>query len=201
MKSLLPLILGLVLFLGGHVVSRLNGLRAGLIEKFGPNTYRALYSLWALMGLALIVYGFQTYRASGYIQIWNPPRFFTHLSVLLMLFSFILLAATYLPGHIKAKAKHPMLASIKIWALAHLLVNGDLGSMILSSAFLGWAVYARIALKRAGGAVPQPVLGAAAWRNDGIAVAIGLATTFAFIYGLHTALIGVDLLTAIRSKG
>lgn len=191
MSSLNALVAGLAIFLGGHVLTRLGGIRQGLVERFGPNLYRALYSLVALMGFALIIHGFASYRAAGYIPVWEPPRFLAHLAVLLVWPAFILLAATYLPGLIKAKAKHPMLAAVKLWATAHLLANGDLGSILLFGSFLAWAVYARIALKRAGAeTMPAP---AGFVRNDWIAIAIGTAAAAAFIFGLHRKLIGVGI--------
>ncbi|MCA3630539.1 MAG: NnrU family protein [Methylobacterium sp.] len=185
------LVAGLVIFLGGHLVSRFTGLRQSLMNRFGPNLYRSLYSLVALMGFALIIHGFGVYRAAGYIPVWEPPRFLAHLSVLLVWPAFILLAATYLPGLIKAKAKHPMLAAVKLWATAHLLANGDLGSILLFGSFLGWAVYARIALKRSGApTMPAP---SGFTRNDVIAVVIGTLVTLAFMFGLHRTLIGVGI--------
>lgn len=191
MAALNGLVAGLVIFLGGHLVSRFTGLRQALVSRFGPNLYRSLYSLVAVMGFALIIHGFGVYRAAGYIPVWEPPRFLSHLSVLLVWPAFILLAATYLPGLIKAKAKHPMLAAVKLWATAHLLANGDLGSILLFGSFLGWAVYARIALKRAGAAtMPAP---SGFTRNDVIAVVVGTLVALVFMFGLHRTLIGVGI--------
>lgn len=196
MQNLVPLLAGLAVFIGGHVVTRIGGARARLVAQFGPNTYRGLYSLWALMGLALIVHGFAVYRAGGMIPLWNPPRWTVHLAMTLMAFSFVILASTWLPGRIKRAMKHPMLVAIKIWALAHLLANGDLGSVILFGAFLGWAVFTRIAIKRSGEGEIVPGAAAIAGnpRNDLFAVLAGLGMTLAFIYGLHRLLIGVPIL-------
>lgn len=191
MTALNGLVAGLVIFLGGHLVSRFTGLRQALVMRFGPNLYRALYSLVALMGFALIIHGFGVYRAAGYIPVWSPPRFLSHLAVLLVWPAFILIAATYLPGLIKAKAKHPMLAGVKLWATAHLLANGDLGSILLFGSFLAWAVFARIALKRAGAETMPAPAGFA--RNDAIAIIVGTLAAGAFVMGLHRALIGVGI--------
>lgn len=195
MSKLAPLILGLVIFLGCHLVTRLPGLRARLIANNGPKLYRALYSLVSLMGLALIAHGFSTYRASGMIPVWDPPRWMPHLVSLMMWASMILLAAAYLPGQIKARAKHPMLLAVKIWATAHLLANGDLGSIILFGAFLAWAVFARIALKRAARVENHPGadIPAGSPRNDLIAVATGTIATVVFVLWLHKFLIGVAI--------
>ena len=67
--------------------------------------------------------------------------------MLLMLPVFVLLAASNMPGRIRAATKHPMLVAVKLWALSHLLVNGDLAGMVLFGAFLAWAVLDRISMK------------------------------------------------------
>ena len=111
-----------------------------------------------------------------------------------MLPVFPLLFATYLPGRIQSAAKHPMLAAIKIWATAHLLVNGTLADVLLFGSFLVWAVAVRISLKRR---VPVPVRGASPSRyNDLIAVVLGLALYVSFILRLHGLIVGVPLLAA-----
>ena len=81
-------------------------------------------------------------------QLWNPPVWSRHLAFVLMLPSFVLLVAAYVPSRIRTAVKHPMLAAVKIWAFAHLLANGDLGSLVLFGSFLAWAVYDRISVKR-----------------------------------------------------
>jgi uncharacterized membrane protein len=196
MAQLFWLILGLVIFLGGHAVTRMTGLRARLAAQFGTNVYRALYSLWAVMGLAMIVHGYGVYRAAGYIAVWSPPKFLSHLAILLIWPAMIMFIAAYSPGNIKAKLKHPMLVGIKAWAFGHLLANCDLGSMLLFGAFLGWAVFARIALKKSGAdaMLPAPPERAIAMRNDAIAVIGGTIITLALVFGLHMRLIGVSVL-------
>ena len=107
---------------------------------------------------------------------------------------FILLVAAYVPSHIRDKAKHPMLAAIKVWALAHLLANGDLAGVLLFAGFLAWAVYDRITLKdrEARGLV---TVGSGPILNDVIAIVAGLALYYAMIRWGHAALIGVSLVT------
>ena len=192
------LILGLVLFIGVHSFTMMRERRAAVVAKLGLNGYKGIYSALVLLGFVLIVIGFGQYRADGYIQIWWPPIWTQHLAALLVLFSFILLPAAYMPGYIKAKAKHPMLAAVKIWALAHLLANGDLGSIILFGSLLAWAVVARISVKRrkdAPSAVSAPVTRPQA-KYDVIALVIGLVAYVAFAFWLHHLLIGVPVFTA-----
>ena len=144
------LVAGLAVFLGTHVFVSFRGARADVIERLGLHPYRVLFGLVSLAGLALIVWGYGQYRAHDLIQVWSPPAFMRHITVGLMLFAVIFAVAAFIPSHIKTRLKHPMLAGIKTWALAHLLSNGDLGSILLFGGFLAWGVYARIAAKRRG---------------------------------------------------
>lgn len=188
-------LLGLALFLGMHAFTMARGPRAALVAKLGEGGYKALYAVISLIGLVLLWKGYGDYRAAGYIQVWSPPTWTRHLALLLMLPVFPLLFAAYLPGEIKRRAKHPMLLAVKIWALAHFLANGDLGSMILFVAFLAWAVVARIAAKKRGDAGGTLVAGATARRNDFIALGAGLAAYVLFAFWLHPLLIGVAVIT------
>ncbi len=193
------LILGLVLFLGTHAFTTLRARRAALVNQIGENRYKLGYTALSLLGLVLIGVGFHDYRLEGMIPVWNPPVWTRHLALTLVLLAFISLAATYIPSHIRAKAKHPMLLAVKIWATAHLLANGDLGSMLLFGGFLAWAVSARISLKRRERAAGVPAGGRAAidvptgWRNDVLVVLIGTAAWFIFARYLHYPVIGVPV--------
>jgi uncharacterized membrane protein len=186
------LIIGLVVFLGIHCFSMARASRAGLIGRVGEGPYKGIYSLLSLAGIVLIAVGYGQYRAGGYIPVWDPPVWTRHLALLLVWIAFVCVAAAYLPGRIKARLKHPMLAGVKIWALAHLLANGDLGSILLFGSVLAWAVAARISVKRRDVAAQHG--GTAApmgWRNDVLAVVLGTAIYVVFLVWLHPWLIGV----------
>lgn len=183
---MLLLILGLALFLGAHLLTRARGVRAGLIASIGDGPYKIAYSLVSLAGLVLIVIG---WRAAPYVELWSPPVWTRHITITLMWPVFVLLVATYLPGHIRAKAKHPMLAAVKLWATAHLISNGDLASVVLFGSLLAYAVFARIALKRAE-RVEGPVARPASWQNDVVALLIGTIVYGLFGAFLHPLLIG-----------
>jgi uncharacterized membrane protein len=188
------LILGILVLIGIHFLPAFPELRDRLVGQFGRNGYRALFSIVSTLGLALVVWGF---AKAPVVQIWSPPDWTRHLALLLMLPVFPLLFAAYLPGKIKAKLRHPMLAAIKFWALAHLIANGDLASIILFGSFLAFAVLDRILLKRRTGA--EPVLAASeaeARRNDIISIGAGLALYVAFLFWLHPLLIGVSPLAS-----
>ena len=190
--GLLVMIAGLVLFIGIHTLTTRRELRASLIGSVGEGGYKIGYALISLLGLVLIVWGFADYRATGMWIVWTPPKLFKHIAVALMLPAVILVVASYIRGRIYTTLKHPMLAGVKLWAAAHLLANGDLGSMILFGAFLAWAVFDRISLKRRAdaGAPPIPVGGIG---NDLIAVAVGVVAYLALAFVLHPVVIGVPV--------
>lgn len=195
MSHLLPLIAGLALFFASHALPRWFGLREAMVEKMGQGAYRVLHSLASVAGLGLIIYGYGAYRAQGYIPLWEVPRFFNHIAILLLWPAMILVAAAWLPGAISAKAKHPLLAAVKLWALVHLILNGDLGSLLLFGSFLALGIATRIRLKRLGTTEALPgAASPAAPRHDIIAVLIGTLITAAMVMGLHRVLIGVSIL-------
>lgn len=190
------LVLGLALFLGAHAFTMAREPRAALIRRLGEGPYKGAYSLVSLLGIVLVAYGFGQYRAEGWIDVWYPPVWTRHLALLLVWAAFVCFVAAYVPGRIKAALKHPMLAGVKFWALAHLLANGDLGSILLFGSILAWAVMARIAVKRRRDEVRDhagPATPPAGWRNDAAAVALGTAFWFLFARWLHPLLIGVSV--------
>jgi uncharacterized membrane protein len=190
--GLAVMILGLALFLGAHTLTTQRELRARVIASMGEGGYKIGFALVSLLGLVLIVWGFGHYRAAEWIDVWYPPKALKHLAAALMLPAVILVLAAYIRGRIYNALKHPMLAGIKLWAAAHLLANGDLGSIILFGSFLGWAVFDRISLKRRAdpGAPPIPVGGPG---NDLIAVAVGIVAYLALAFAFHPVVIGVPV--------
>jgi uncharacterized membrane protein len=185
------LVLGLVLFLANHLFVTRREVRAAAIARLGKPVYFALFGIVSLAALALIVWGYAIYRAHEWIDVWQPPAFMRHIALVLMLFAAIIATATFVPSHIKARLKFPMLTAVKTWALAHLLSNGDLGSVLMFGAFLAWAVIARISLKRR----PDVVLpvAPAGYTNDAIVVLVGIVVYLAIGYAFHPVVIGVPV--------
>ncbi len=185
---MLWLILGLLVFHGVHSVRMVAPeWRNTRIASMGEGSWKGLYSLAALIGFVLIVWGYGQARPEADI-LYIAPVWGRHLAWLLMALSFIALMIFNLPsGILKPALKHPMLLSVKLWAFAHLLANGDTASVLLFGSFLAWAVWNRIAVKRRGGALPErgPV------RNDILAVVGGLAIWALFVFWAHEWLFGV----------
>jgi len=181
------LIIGIAVFLGIHLLPTVGGWREKLVGRLGLNGYKVLFSLLSIASFALLVYGF---ARAPLIQVWSPPSWTRWVAIVLMLPAFIFLVAAYVPGQIKAKLKHPFLVAIKTWALAHLIANGDLASIILFASFLAYAVYDRITLKRRQetGLITVPATGPA--RNDVVAAVLGVVLYLVFLVWLHPLLIG-----------
>lgn len=188
---MLYLILGLLLFVGTHSVRIVaDGWRTRTRARLGALRWRALYTLLSLLGFALITWGFGQARQMP-LQLWSPPTGLRHVALLLTLLSFVLLAAAYVPGNrIKARVHHPMMVSVKLWAAAHLLANGNLAHVLLFGTFLIWSVLVFMAARkrdvRDSIRYSQGTTGA-----TGITVALGVAIWIGFTLWLHGLLIGV----------
>lgn len=192
---MLILIVGLVIFFAIHLVPANPELRNGLADRFGENAWKGIFSIISLVGFLLIVYGYHKLQLmpGKNPQLWVPPLWTRHVAWLLMLPSLVLLAAAYIPSRIRDVVQHPMLTAVKLWALAHLLANGDLGSLLLFGSFLAYAVFDRISVKTRDSRGP---LGAKTGGLGGdIAVVVVGIALYAFMlhYG-HQLLIGVPVL-------
>jgi uncharacterized membrane protein len=181
------LIIGIIVFFGFHLLPTVPSLREQLVGRFGENGYKILFALLSLASLALLVYGF---AKAPLVQVWSPPGWTRWVAIVLMLPAFVFLVAAYLPGRIKVRLKHPFLVAIKTWALAHLIANGDLASIILFGSFLAYAVYDRIALKSRQPTGLVEVQGPAKPQNDAISLVLGVALYAVFLVWLHPLLIG-----------
>ncbi len=186
------LVLGIVLFFGLHLVRVVApGLRSAMIARLGESGWKGAYSIASIVALVILIYGFG--QARDMTPIWTPPFWMSHITILLMLFALICLVASLLPaGHIAVRTKHPMVLSVKIWALAHLLSNGDGAAILLFAAFLGWGVILRISLKRrerAGEITLRPFVSA---KYDLYAIVIGVIVWALIIWKLHAWIIGVS---------
>ena len=189
------MIIGMIVFLGSHLLPAFPRARAALAGRLGEVGYKALFAVVALAGIVALVAGYGDWRAAGSPLIYDPPTWARHLTLLLMLPVFPLIVAAYAPvGRIKAAVRHPMILAVKVWALAHLFANGDLASLLLFLGFLAWGVIDRISLKRreAAGVVTVDTAGPA--RNDVVPIVAGLVVYGLFVWKLHMWLIGVPVL-------
>ncbi len=185
---------GLVIFFGVHSISIINdSWRNRAAAHYGEWAWKGGYGLIAFIGLLLIVHGYSIARMDP-VVLYTPPDWLRLIAVVLLIPVFPLLFAAYLPGRIRNATRHPMLVATKLWATAHLLVNGTLVDVLLFGGFLLWAVVDRISLKQR---TPRPVPSAPPTAvNDVTAIVLGLAVYLAFGLWLHLRLIGVPAFPA-----
>ena len=185
------LILGLVLFLGVHSVRIVaNDWRSATITRLGEGAWKGLFSLASIAGLALLVWGFGQARQQP-VFLWVAPVGMRHLASVLTLLAFILLTAAYVPGNaIKAKLHHPMVLGVALWALAHLLANGNLAHVILFGSFWVWAIFDFRAAK-ARDRANKTAYAAGRIAATAMTVVLGILAWALFAFWAHGLLIGV----------
>jgi len=189
------LVAGLIIFLGIHTLPMMPAKRDALIARLGENGYKGVFALASAVGFALVIYGYGVARFDGPPLLYDPPIWLNHVTMLLMVPVFIFLVAAYVPCKINRALKHPMLVAVKLWAFSHLLVNGDLASVLLFGGFFLWAVADRISLKRRGpdaGKVASAVAAPGKY-SDVWVILVGLVIYGLFVWKLHVLLIGVPV--------
>lgn len=188
---MIPLILGLLLFLGAHSVRLVApAWREAAIARIGTGAWKGLYSLVSLAGLILVVWGYGLARADP-ILLWAPPSGLKHAASLGVLLAFVLVLAAYVPrNHVRGWAGgHPMFLGTALWAVAHLLASGWLHGVILFAAFGLWAMSGFVLARR------RPMLPAASAPSP-ISTALLLiaaaAAWYVFARQAHVWLMGVS---------
>jgi len=190
--AMLTLIAGLILFLGVHSVRIFaDDWRTRQQQKWGADAWRAVYAVLSLAGLVLVIYGFGLVRNAP-VVVWIPPVGMRHAASLLTLLAFILLAAAYVPGNaIKARVHHPMVAGVKLWAVAHLMANGNLGHLVLFGSFLAWAVLDFISARQRDRRNPPATRPVTTLSATLITVVVGVVGWLVFAFWLHGLLMGI----------
>jgi len=171
------LIIGLVLLLGVHM-TRVVGLRGPLVRLLSEPLYAIFYSVISAIGLALVIYGHILAHPSPLV--WTPPEWTRTLALFAIPVSLVLLAAAYLPSHIRSFTRHPMTLAVFVWSGAHLAANGGLASIILFGSFFAWSVIILIEAYARGGQFARP----GRWAADAAAIVIGLGAAALFAYFL-----------------
>ncbi len=183
---------GMVVFFGTHLFSAFRKRGPDDIKARMGGAYMGLYSLISIVGFAAMIWGYAT--AKPWMAVWAPPLWTRHIPISLMPFSAVLMAAAYAPtGYIKKVVKHPMLVSVKLWAVVHLAANGDLASIILFGGFLLFAGIDRIALAMRGDKGPADAKPSLV--GDMLAISIGLGVYVVIVFWLHVFIAGVPVIT------
>ena len=185
------LILGLVIFLGVHSVRIVaDGWRAAMVARLGASTWKGLVAVLSAVGLGLVVWGFSLARKQP-VEMWWPPTFMRHVAWLLTLVAFVLLAAAYVPRNaIKARLHHPMVLAVAVWAVAHLLANGNVAHGVLFGSFLLWSLLSFRAARGRDRAA-QTVYQAGTVAGTVITLVVGAAAWALFAFWAHGVLMGI----------
>ena len=180
------MILGLGLWWASHLFPiYLPERRAAALKRVGEEAYKGFIAMVSLIAVVALVEG---YQQAGFVAVWTSPLWTMHLNNLLMLLAIFLLITKFAKSGVRRHIRHPMLAGVKLWAVAHLLVNGDLASIVLFGGLLAWAVVAMVGSNRRDGAWERPPKGSMAGlvRHGVITVVV-----FLTIVAIHGLLFGV----------
>ena len=192
------LVLGLIGFIGAHMTRVVaEDWRTATRARIGANRYKLVYSLVSIASFALLVWGYGSARQQSAV-LWVAPLGLYHLMSLLMLASMVLLAGAYVKrSHLSVRLRHPMLWSVVLFSLAHLMVNGRVADLVLFGALLAWSVVDLVSCYRRdaryGITYPVPQL-----RATVIHGVLGLILFGVFAMVLHAPLIGVSPMHALR---
>ena len=189
---MLMLVAGVILVFVPHSISIVAPhWRDRMVLHVGEARWKGWYSVLVTAGFALVVLGYIGAERAP-VMLYLSPVWLRYVTFVLMLPVFPLLFATYLPGRILAKVKHPMITAVMLWSAAHLFVNGSLPGVLLFACFFVWAVIDRLSLGRR---VQPPIHRVPPTRyNDVLAVTLGLALYALFIWRLHGWIFGLPLL-------
>ncbi len=174
------LLLGLAIWVAAHMFKRVApAARAAMQDRIG-NASRGIFAVLLVLSVVLMVVG---YRAVDFVPVWQPPAWTVHVNNLLMLAAVALFGLGSSKSRLRGTLRHPQLTGFSLWCIAHLLVNGDLASLILWGVLLVWAL-AEIPLINAREPRPAPFEGGSLAGD----IRLGVITlvVYAVIAAIHT---------------
>lgn len=184
------LILGLALLIGVHLIPSVPPLRRWLVIRMGEALYKGLFSLIALTGLVVVVFGM---RQAPFISVWQPPWWGVATTPLFMLPAMIFLVGAYIPGNLHRITPHPMSWSVVLWAIGHLLANGDASALLLFGSLGIFSLFAIWSGNRRGATKATRAM---TIDRDLIVIGVGLLLYVAMVF-LHPMLFGVAAISGL----
>jgi len=172
------LILGIMLWVGAHAFKRLAPVKRAAMGDKG----RGPIALAILIGMALMVLG---YRMAEFVPVYSPVSGIGHLNNVLMLAAFFCFGVGPSKGTLVHKLRHPMLTGVVIWGIAHLLVNGDMASVLLFGGLALWAIVQMLLINHGEGAWDRPSPGS---RRGDLKNVIITLVIFTVVAGVHLLL-------------
>lgn len=127
------LIVGIALWWGAHLFKRVAPTQRAALGDPG----KGMIAILLVLAIVLMWFG---YRNLSFVSVWQPPAFLVHMNNLLMLVAIFMMSPAGKRGKLLQGLRHPMLTGFGVWAFAHLLVNGDLASIVMFGGLLLWSV-------------------------------------------------------------
>ena len=140
---MLFLVLAAIFFAGIHLGVAGTTWRDRAVAVLGEGAYRAVFSIASLAGIIWLV---MAYRHAPYVTTWGVPVWWKPVAIMLMLPAFLLVVTGLTtsnptivgeegrvarpPEGIVRVTRHPFLIGVGLWAVVHLIANGDLASFI-----------------------------------------------------------------------
>jgi len=167
--SMAMLIAGALLFVLGHLLLSSRPLRRHLVGRLGEKAFSGIYSLVALVGFGLLIWG---WSRAPYVAVWTPALWTRYVPLVAMPIAFVFLVASFMtrnptvygqarhaaagPQGIVTVTRHPMLWSYVLWGLAHVPPNGDVAALILLGAIISLGLAGMIHIDRRRAAAGDP---------------------------------------------
>jgi len=186
------LLAGIALLGGLHLISLLlPGLRDGLKMRLGERPWKAIYAAVSLTGLGFMIGGFLQARSGPLAADWIyfPPDAARHVTMLLVLLGFILVASAYGKGHIGRWVHNPLSLGVVLWSVGHLLANGKRTDVLIFGTFLAVGLTDIVVSELRGkrpSYLPNP-------RSDVIAILIGMVLYVIFLFGFHPYILNLPV--------
>ena len=183
------LVAGVLLWSIVHLMKSVTpGLRASIQGAIGEGPHKGLAALLLLGSVGLMIYGWRTTPAEF---LYDPPGWGRHLNMLLMFFAIYLIGVAQGKSRVKQWIRHPMLTGLLVWAIGHLLANGDNKSLVLFGGLGLWALISIVTVSRNEGAWVKPSEVATPAREL-VSVVIALVL-YAILFAAHQYFAGVAL--------
>jgi uncharacterized membrane protein len=161
------------------------------MRSLGSGVYQGLFALCILGGLLLIIFGWKNTFPQ---PVYAPVAGLRGPAMLLVLAGLILIMAANFPAtRFKRVIRHPQLSGVLLWAIAHLMVNGDSRSLWVFGVIGLWSLVSMFTINHRDGRWTRPE-SPASWTLDVIILAAGTAVTVLAAY-FHEYLAGVKLFT------
>ncbi len=185
------LIAGVLLWSVMHLMKSVTpGVRASIQGALGEGPHKGMVALLILASMALMIFG---WRSATPEYVYDAPLWGRHLTMTLMILAIYLIAVAQGKSRVRQWIRHPMLTGVLLWAIGHLVANGDSRSVVLFGGLGLWALISIFTVSRNEGAWVKPDEVAPLWR-EGLTIVI-VAVLYGILFWAHPYIAGMPLVT------